>query len=53
MDTKTNLDLSIDCTGEHPDARWWECPRCGDYAWLCPGQGPPVCSCVDEDEDAD
>ena len=39
------LDLSIDCTGDDTGATWWECPECGDYAWLAPGQEPPECSC--------
>ena len=43
--TKTPLDLSIDCTGDDTGATWWECPICGDYAWLAPGQEPPECSC--------
>jgi len=41
----TPLDLSVDCTGDDPGATWWECPECGDYAWLAPGQEPPECSC--------
>jgi len=43
--THRPLDLSIDCTGDDPGARWWECPECCDYAWLAPGQDPPACSC--------
>jgi hypothetical protein len=39
------LDLSIDCTGDDTGDTWWECPICGDYAWLAPGQEPPECSC--------
>jgi hypothetical protein len=41
----TPLDLSIDCTGDDTGATWWECPICGDYAWLAPGQEAPECSC--------
>jgi hypothetical protein len=41
----TPLDLSIDCTGDDTGATWWECPECGDYAWLAPGQEQPECSC--------
>jgi len=41
----TPLDLSVDCTGDDTGATWWECPECGDYAWLAPGQEPPECSC--------
>ena len=32
-------------------AAWWECPTCGDYAWLWPGETPPACQCDEEDEE--
>lgn len=33
-----------------PEARWWECGECGDYAWLWPGEEPPECSCEEGGE---
>jgi hypothetical protein len=24
---------------------WWDCPECGDYAWLDPNDKEPKCSC--------
>jgi hypothetical protein len=31
-------------------ATWWECDKCGDYAWLWPGEEAPECSCCEEVE---
>lgn len=32
------------------DAVWWECPKCGDYAWVWPGEDAPDHTCDDDVE---
>lgn len=44
------LDLSTTTTPS-PLATWWECPACGDYAWLEPDEEPPSCSCDGDDDE--
>lgn len=35
-------------------ATWWECPTCGDYAWLWVGEDAPLCDCdADTEEDGE
>ena len=46
MVTEESMTNTKTTSAAHTDgATWWECPACGDYAWLAPGQEPPECSC--------
>lgn len=42
--TRSLLDLSDGCTGDAAGDTWYECPDCGDYAWVA-GKSAPDCSC--------